>query len=106
METTFRLLTTGAQPLTFDGSEVGDGLPPRPIPLAELRKLLLQPDTSFETRDAVMRVLVRQAQTEHEPAVLGLIGMLVPGLRKAARALAPWRFDSGSHRSHPDGEAG
>jgi hypothetical protein len=41
----FGMLTTGPGPLSLDGAAVGHGLPRRPIPLNELRAILLRPST-------------------------------------------------------------
>ena len=42
----FRLLCAGPQPLALHASQVAAGLPDRPVPLDELRVLLLHPSTS------------------------------------------------------------
>ncbi len=84
VDTVFRLLTTGPQPLSLDGRQVGYGLPTRQIPLDELRARLLHPSTSFAARDAAMAVLLAQAKAEGGAAVVGLVGVLLPGLRHAA----------------------
>jgi hypothetical protein len=47
LEDAFRLLTGGPSPLVLDGREVGRDLPARPIPLGELRSMLLHPSTSY-----------------------------------------------------------
>src|SRR6266540_3503854 len=85
VDTVFRLLTTGPQPLSLDGRQVGYGLPTRQIPLDELRARLLHPSTSFAARDAAMAVLLAQAKAEGGAAVVGLVGVLLPGLRPQPR---------------------
>ncbi len=41
----FRLLCAGPQPLAVHASKIAAGLPDRPVPLGELRVLLLHPST-------------------------------------------------------------
>ena len=48
----FRLLCAGPQPLALHASQVAAGLPDRPVPLDELRVLLLHPSTSAGARNA------------------------------------------------------
>ena len=88
LETTFRLLTAGPDPLALDGARLGHGLPPRLIALDELRSILLHPSTSFAARDAALGELVRRAQTHAGPWTVGLAGVLLPGLRRVAGNLA------------------
>ena len=54
----FRLLTQGPQPLALDGKRIGGTLPPRPVRLDELKRLLLLPSAGTRTRDAAWTVLV------------------------------------------------
>src|SRR6266540_5065368 len=84
LDAAFRLLTSGPQPLSLDGRQIGHGLPARPIPLDELRARLLHPSTTFAARDAAMAVLLERAQREGGAATVGLVGVLLPGLRHAA----------------------
>jgi hypothetical protein len=80
----FRLLTTGPQPLSVDGEQIG-GLPGRWIPLNELQRLLLR--SAPATQDAAWKVLVTRAR--NEPSwVIGTVGVAMPGLRRAAGVLA------------------
>jgi hypothetical protein len=83
LQKTFELLVTGAHPLAFDGNEI-DGLPNRLIPLDELMAILLHPSTDYEVRDAVVNALVAAAKRDSESATIGLAGVLLPGLRRAA----------------------
>ncbi len=87
VEISFRLLVTGPRPLSLDGRRVGHGLPARPIPLDELRSRLLHPSTSFAARDAALAVLLARAKAEGGAATVGLVGVLLPGLRHAASPL-------------------
>ena len=83
LERTFDLLVTGPRPLALDATPIA-GLPERPIPLGELKSRLLHPSTPFEVRDAVVARLVTLAQTEGGRWTVGLAGVLLPGLRRAA----------------------
>jgi hypothetical protein len=87
LERSFALLTTGPSPLALDGRAVGHGLPARPIPLDELRAVLLDRSMPHATRDAALTVLVRQAQARRGSALVGLAAVLLPGLREAAAPL-------------------
>lgn len=83
LEKTFDLLVTGPHPLALDGTGVR-GLPNRLIPLGELKGRLLHPSTPFVTRDAIVGGLVARAQAEGGRWSVGLAGVLLPGLRRAA----------------------
>ena len=88
LESTFNQLVAEPRPLALDGAEVGAGLPARPIPLDELRSILLHPSTTYRTRDAAFTVLVRRAQSGEAARVVGLAGVLLPGLTRIAARLA------------------
>jgi hypothetical protein len=88
LETAFRLLTTGPAPLALDGAALDHGLPARPIALDELRSILLHPSTGFAARDAALAELVGRAQSRGGAWTVGLAGVLLPGLRRAAGHLA------------------
>ena len=83
LEKTFDLLVTGPRPLVLDGTTVS-GLPHREIPLGELQAMLLHPSTSFAVRDRVVDALVARAKAEGGAWSVGLAGVLLPGLRRAA----------------------
>jgi hypothetical protein len=87
-ETAFRLLCAGPQPLSVHASKVAPGLPDRPVPLDELRVLLLHPATSFPARNLVWAELVRRARAGDPAWTIGLAGIAMPGLRRAAGSLA------------------
>lgn len=87
LERSFCLLTAGPEPLAVDGGVIGHGLPKRRIPMDELRGLLLDAATDYPTRDAVLRVLVWRARAEGGAAMIGLVGVLLPGLVADARPL-------------------
>lgn len=82
----FELLVAGPQPLAVDGRDV-PGLPDRPIPVDELRRLLLAGDCPAQARTAVWAHLVRRSRT-HGPAwTMACVGMALPGLVRIARLL-------------------
>ena len=90
----FRLLCAGPQPLALHASKVAAGLPDRPVPLDELRVLLLHPSTSARVRNRVWAELVRRARDGDPAWVIGLAGIAMPGLRRAVGSLAAaWRGD-------------
>ena len=84
----FRLLCAGPQPLSLHAAELAAGLPDRPVPLGELRVLLLHPSTSARARNQVWAELVRRARAGDPAWVIGLAGIAMPGLRRAAGSLA------------------
>jgi hypothetical protein len=88
LDTSFRLLVSGPSPLAIDGAALGHGLPVRQIPLDELRGLLLDRGTPYAGRDAAVRELLRRARTRGGAWTVGLAGVLMPGLRRVAAALA------------------
>src|SRR6266498_3568005 len=88
LDTSFRLLVTGPSPLAIDGAVLGCGLPARLIPLGELRRLLLARTTTYGARDAAVSELLRRARHSGGAWTVGLAGVLAPGLRRVAAALA------------------
>lgn len=82
----FALLGERRDPLALDGRPIA-GLPDRPIPLVELKARLLHPSTRYTTRDAAIAALLARAKTEGGCWTVGLAGVLLPGLRRAALAL-------------------
>jgi hypothetical protein len=86
--TTFRLLTTGPNPLCLDGRTVGHGLPRRLIGLHELAAVLMHPSCGYTASDAAWRLLVGRARTLGPAWVVGAVGVALPGLRSAAWRLA------------------
>jgi hypothetical protein len=88
LDTSFRLLVTGPSPLAIDGAALGHGLPARLIPLDQLRALLLGRTTSYAARDAAVAELLRRARRSGDAWTVGLAGVLAPGLRRVAAALA------------------
>jgi hypothetical protein len=94
-EAAFRALTTGPRPLAVNPGRLAGGLPDRMMPLGELRALLLHPATSAAARNKVWAELVRRARAGEPAWVVGLAGVAMPGLRRAASSLsASWRGDT------------
>ena len=90
----FRLLCAGPRPLSLHASRLAAGLPDRPVPLDELRELLLHPATSARARNQVWAELVRRARAGDPAWTVGLAGIAMPGLRRTAGSLAAaWRGD-------------
>jgi hypothetical protein len=87
-ESAFRLLTAGPEPLALHAARLAPGLPDRPVPLDELRVLLLHPATPATARNAVWAELVRRARTGEPAWVIALTGVALPGLRRQAASLA------------------
>ncbi|WP_416968209.1 hypothetical protein [Streptomyces sp. 4F14] len=83
----FALLVDGPAPLTVDGSRF-HGLPHRPVPLDELRALLLAPACPRLTRDAVWTHLVRRSRQDGALWVLACAGMALPALAGVVRRLS------------------
>jgi hypothetical protein len=91
----FRALTTGPQPLALHAAALAPGLPDRLVPLDELRVLLLHPATGARARNKVWAELVRRARSGSPAWVVGLAGVAMPGLRRAAATLsAAYRGDA------------
>jgi hypothetical protein len=80
LDRSFRLLVCQPAPPALDGHAVGHGLPARPIPLDALRSLLLHPSVDFDARDAALTWLVGRAQAEGGAWLVGLAGVLLPGI--------------------------
>ena len=87
LETTFRLLAGGPQPLALDGPSVG--LWARPIALLDLQAMVFHPATSVPVQRAVLVELVRWARRHRGAWVAGLAGVLLPGLSQAAAERTP-----------------
>jgi hypothetical protein len=85
----FRLLCAGPRPLALHASRLAPGLPDRPVPVTELRVLLLHPATSPAARNAAWAELVRRSRAGDPAWTVALAGIAMPGLRRAIAALAP-----------------
>jgi hypothetical protein len=83
-----RLLVTGPSPLTIDGPRWATGCPPGRSRSVNLRALLLQRSTPYGARDAAVAGLLCRARHRGGAWTVGLAGVLAPGLRRVAAALA------------------
>src|SRR5450755_2153130 len=87
-DASFRALTTGPLPLALHPASLAAGLPDRLVPLDELRALLLHPATGARARNKVWAELIRRARSGPAAWVVGLVGVAMPGLRRAAATLS------------------
>lgn len=86
VEAAFRRACTSPRcPLALNPARLAAGLPDRMMRLDELRVLLLHPATGSAARNQVWAGLVRRARTAGPDWMLGLTGVALPGLRRAAR---------------------
>ena len=92
---TFRLLVDGPQPIALDGFAVG--MRAEPIRLPDLQAILFHPATSVDVQRAALVELVRLARRRRGPWVVGLAGVLLPGLRETAARGALARTASNAH---------
>ena len=86
LDEAFIAIGSGPRALTINGTDFGGALPSRPIPLVELKQLLLRKATPFEVRDAVVAEMIYRASADENWAV-GIAGVLLPGLRRVAARL-------------------
>jgi len=84
LETTFRLLVAGPQPLSLNGRSIG--LAVQSIRLWELRAILFHPATGVAVQRAALVALVGRARRSGA-WVVGLAGVLLPGLRQQVASL-------------------
>jgi hypothetical protein len=89
METTFRLLATGPQPLALNGQIIG--LRKDLIALWDLRSLLFHPATGVGVQRAALVELVGRARRDRGAWMIGLVGVLLPGLCRQIACLAEGR---------------
>jgi DNA-directed RNA polymerase specialized sigma24 family protein len=87
IELAFRYATRAPALLALDGAAVGTDLPPRQIPLDELRRLLLHGSTSYATKDRALGLVASRAQAGDDLWTVGFGGLLMPGLKRVARRL-------------------
>jgi hypothetical protein len=80
VESTFRLLATGPQPLALNGRTIG--LRRDSIGLWDLRGLLFHPATDVGVQRAALVELVGQARQHRGAWMIGFVGVLLPGLRQ------------------------
>jgi hypothetical protein len=89
VETTFRLLATGPQPLALNGHALD--LRKDFIGLWDLRSLLFHPATGVGVQRAALVELVGRARRHRGAWMIGLVGILLPGLRDQVSGLAEGR---------------
>jgi len=89
VETTFRLLATGPQPLALNGQTIG--LRKDAIGLWDLRSLLFHPATGVCVQRAALVELVGRARRCRGAWMIGLVGVLLPGLHEQVACLAEGR---------------
>jgi DNA-directed RNA polymerase specialized sigma24 family protein len=87
MERAFQLATLPPALLALDGAAIGCDLPSGPLPLDELRRLLLHGHLSYATKDRALGLVAARAQTGDDLWKVGLAGLLMPGLKRVARRL-------------------
>jgi hypothetical protein len=85
LETTFRLLVAGPQPLSLNGRSIG--LTAQSIRLWELRAILFHPATGVAVQRAALAALVGRARRRRGAWMVGLAGVLLPGLRQRVACL-------------------
>jgi hypothetical protein len=83
----FAALTTGPHPPTVDGT-LFPGLPAKPLPLDEVRDLLLTRQCPQATSDAVWTYLVKRARTRQQTWTEAALGIALPALTATAAHLA------------------
>ncbi len=82
-------LLSSAEPtnLYLWGEDFGDDLPRGRLLLRPLRDLLLRPETSAGTRDAVWAELVRRSRSDGSSWTVAALGMAMPGLLRQLRVI-------------------
>jgi hypothetical protein len=83
----FTFLVTGPDPISVNGRDFS-WLPPRAVPLDELRDRLLKSHCPRSTRDAVWAYLVQRSRDEGATWTLACVGMALPALGGAVRWLS------------------
>ncbi|WP_394617348.1 hypothetical protein JNUCC0626_48455 [Lentzea sp. JNUCC 0626] len=83
----FEWLVTGPHPVSVDGCAFA-GLPPRRIPLDELRNRLLRRQCTQKLRDEVWAHLVLRARTDGSTWTIGCVGVALPALTTTAATLS------------------
>ncbi|MGC7097665.1 hypothetical protein ACPZ19_23585 [Amycolatopsis lurida] len=83
----FQRLVTGPDPLAVHGARFA-GLPQRPVPLDELRDLVMSEQCPARTRDDVWAHLVVRSRAQGGNWTIACVGMALPSLASSARWLA------------------
>lgn len=81
-------LCVDPHPVTVAGAEI-DGLSDRPIPLDELRTLMLDPGTGTAVRDAVWSYLLTRSRRDGPTWTVACAGMALPMLAGVYRECVP-----------------
>jgi hypothetical protein len=84
----FAFLVTGPRPLALNPARCWPGLPDRMVPLGELKALLLHPSVGPVARNKVWAELICRARAGSPAWTVGLVGVAMPGLRRATASLA------------------
>ena len=84
----FTWLVTGPDPISVDG-RLFPGLPPRRLPLDEVRDHLMARRCTQATRDAVWAHLVLRSRTEGARWTVAATGVALPALTSVTTTLAP-----------------
>lgn len=95
----FEWLTRGPAPVTVDGRRFPP-MPPRPVPMDEVRDWLSDRRVAPSARDAVWAHLVRRARTQPGTATVAVVGCALPTLTTISRRLCR------GLPTTPSGEAG
>ncbi len=88
VERTFAQVTAEPVSLYLDCGQLGVDLREGPIPLYQLRDLLLRPETPLAARDAVWRELIDRARPKGSTWRVMAVAMAMPGLRHSVRVLS------------------
>lgn len=83
----FDWLVTGPHPVSIDG-RLFPGLPPRRVPLDEVRDRLLRRHCRQDVRDRVWAHLVLRSRTEGATWTVGCVGVALPALTTIAARLS------------------
>ncbi|MBB5874597.1 transposase-like protein [Allocatelliglobosispora scoriae] len=96
LDTAFAMLTCEPAPLTLDTTAVV-GLPDGPLPLGELRALLLGGRTGAAATAQVWKLLAEQARERGSAWTVAAVGVALPALTRITGRLA-----AGNDRHHDD----
>jgi DNA-directed RNA polymerase specialized sigma24 family protein len=95
VEDAFAALVRARPAMVLDVPNARAGWRPTPVPVAQLRAVLLDRSVPFATRDAILEVLLCRARAGDPDWSLVLVAVLLPGLRRAAGRLARRRVGLG-----------
>ncbi|MBS2545403.1 sigma-70 region 4 domain-containing protein [Catenulispora sp. NL8] len=100
-ECAFNRLTTGPNPLTLDGMQLGEPFPAQRLMLDAVREIVLKRSNQIAPRDAVWVELVRNVRTYGGDWTIAAVGMALPALKWLGGAYA-MKYDG--HPADLDGE--